>query len=160
MRHIKSRLADERGTAVVEFAIVLPVLAVVLFGIIDFGRVLNYWNDENQMAADGARWAAVNHNPSTSGQSLQDYIQSQADTTELKSGTSGDGVSTKATVTIWTSGTAGDPVRICVASKFHFFKILKLTADLKTHGAAEMRLEQAATNYTPDGAYRSDCPSP
>jgi Flp pilus assembly protein TadG len=157
--HIKSRLADERGTAVVEFAIVLPILAVVLFGIIDFGRILNYWNDENQMAADGARWAAVNRNPASSG-SLQDYIQGQADTTELKNGTTGDGVSTKAAVTIWTSGKVGDPVRVCVTSKFHFFKILDMSADLPTHGAAEMRLEQAPTTWTPDGAYRSDCPAP
>jgi Flp pilus assembly protein TadG len=160
MSHIKSRLLDERGTAVVEMAIVLPVLAVILFGIIDFGRLINYWNDQNQMAADGARWAAVNRNPGTSGQTLQAYIQGQGDTAELRNGVSGDGVTQAAQVKIYTSGKVGDPVRVCVTSKFHFFKILGLnkSVDMVTHGAAEMRLEQGATNFTPDGGYRTDCP--
>ena len=33
---------DERGTALVEFALIAPLLFLLLFGIIDFGRALNY----------------------------------------------------------------------------------------------------------------------
>jgi TadE-like protein len=60
---------DQRGTAVVEFALVAPLLFLLLFGIIEFGRVLNYYNDLTQLSGQGARAAVVNQNPdgSTAG---------------------------------------------------------------------------------------------
>jgi hypothetical protein len=54
---------DERGTALVEFALVGPLLFLLVFGIIDFGRALNYYNNLTQLAGQGARAAAVNRNP-------------------------------------------------------------------------------------------------
>jgi Flp pilus assembly protein TadG len=58
------RLArSERGTAVVEFALVAPLLFLLVFGIIEFGRVLNTYNELTQVAGQGARAAAVNRNP-------------------------------------------------------------------------------------------------
>jgi Flp pilus assembly protein TadG len=148
IRNIRSHLSDERGTAIVEFAIVLPVLALVLFGITDFGRIMNYWNDENQMAAAGARSAAVNYQPPSG--TLQSYIQSQADTGELRNGTGA--VTQKATVTIITTGNVGDPVTVCVTSKFRPFRILGIGPSITTHGSATMRVEQAATSYMPDSS--------
>src|SRR5215208_5182515 len=76
---------DESGVAVVEFALVVPVLLVILFGMLDLGKAFNYWIDETQLASSGARWAAVNRNPGSTG-TLQQYIRSQADTRELTSG--------------------------------------------------------------------------
>ena len=49
----------------VEMALVMPILLFLALGIVDFGRAINYWNDVNQIAADGARFAAVNKNPGT-----------------------------------------------------------------------------------------------
>ena len=58
------RLAKgERGTAVVEFALVAPLLFLIVFGIIEFGRILNAYNQLTQLAGQGARAAAVNRNP-------------------------------------------------------------------------------------------------
>jgi Flp pilus assembly protein TadG len=58
------RLArSERGTAVVEFALIAPLLFLVVFGIIEFGRILNAYNDMTQLAGQGARAAAVSRNP-------------------------------------------------------------------------------------------------
>jgi hypothetical protein len=54
---------SERGTAVVEFALVAPLLFLLVFGIIDFARALNYYNALTQIAGQGARAAAVNRNP-------------------------------------------------------------------------------------------------
>jgi Flp pilus assembly protein TadG len=54
---------DQRGTAVVEFALVAPLLFLLLFGIIEFGRVLNYYNDLTQLSGQAARAAVVNRNP-------------------------------------------------------------------------------------------------
>jgi Flp pilus assembly protein TadG len=57
------RLVGEQGTAVVEFALVVPWLFLLLFGIFDFARALNYYNNLSQLAGQGARAAAVNLNP-------------------------------------------------------------------------------------------------
>ena len=53
----------ERGQALVEFALVLPVLLVLLCGIIDFGWL--YYNQItlNNAAREGARYAAVHYDP-------------------------------------------------------------------------------------------------
>ena len=59
--------AEERGVALVEFALVLPILLVLLFGMLDFGRAFNYWIDSTHLANEGARWAVVNKNPASAG---------------------------------------------------------------------------------------------
>ncbi|WP_141012904.1 TadE/TadG family type IV pilus assembly protein [Nocardioides sambongensis] len=48
-----------RGAAAVEFALVLPVLLVLVFGIINFGDMLSVRQGVSQAAAEGARAAAV-----------------------------------------------------------------------------------------------------
>lgn len=55
----KSR-RDDRGAAAVEFAIVLPLLVVLVFGIIDFGRLFYAQITVTQAAREGSRLAALN----------------------------------------------------------------------------------------------------
>jgi hypothetical protein len=92
MTRIARRLREQQGTAMVEMALVMPILVVLAVGIVDFGRAMNYWNDVNQIAADGARFAAVNRNPgddpSTTGVDMdfREWLRSQAITGELKDG--------------------------------------------------------------------------
>ena len=50
----------DRGAAVVEFALLLPLLLLLLFGIIDFGRALNAQITITQAAREGARLVALN----------------------------------------------------------------------------------------------------
>ena len=54
---------EERGVALVEFALVAPILLVILLGILDFGKAFNYWIDQTQLASAGARWAVVDAAP-------------------------------------------------------------------------------------------------
>jgi Flp pilus assembly protein TadG len=49
------RLRDERGQALVEFAVVLPILLVLLLGIIQTGIYLFTISDVNQAARTGGR---------------------------------------------------------------------------------------------------------
>src|SRR5215471_1529570 len=50
---------QDRGAAAVELALVLPVLLLLVFGIIDFGRALNAQITLTQAAREGARLAAL-----------------------------------------------------------------------------------------------------
>jgi Flp pilus assembly protein TadG len=61
--HLGRLAKSERGTAVVEFALIAPLLFLIVFGIIEFGRILNAYNDLTQLAGQGARAAAVSSNP-------------------------------------------------------------------------------------------------
>ncbi|RDU98607.1 TadE family protein [Trinickia dinghuensis] len=49
----------QRGAAVVEFSIVVALFCTLLIGILDFGRVLYYWNTASEAVRLGARTAAV-----------------------------------------------------------------------------------------------------
>ena len=62
---LKRFLKTEKGQAMVEFALVLPVLLVLLCGIIDFGWL--YYNQItlNNAAREGARYAVIHYNPAT-----------------------------------------------------------------------------------------------
>ena len=50
----------QRGASIVEFAIVAPLLFLLLFGIIDFGWAFSQNLDVKHAAREGARLAAVN----------------------------------------------------------------------------------------------------
>src|SRR5688572_20563071 len=58
MRSARERNGD-RGSAAVGFALVLPILLIVLFGIIDFGRMLAAKITLTEAAREGARAAAL-----------------------------------------------------------------------------------------------------
>lgn len=47
------------GQALVEFALVVPVFAVLLFGMIDVGRLVYIGNALSEGAREGARWGSV-----------------------------------------------------------------------------------------------------
>lgn len=49
----------EDGAAAVELALVLPLLLLLVFGIIDFGRLFNAQITLSAAAREGARWAAL-----------------------------------------------------------------------------------------------------
>lgn len=52
-------LFGQRGQALVEFALVLPLLLIVLFAVVDFGVGLTRWIAVTNAAREGARLGAV-----------------------------------------------------------------------------------------------------
>ena len=58
MQHLR-KTHDEEGAAAVEFALVFPLLIMILFGIIEFGRVYSEYQVYQGAAREGARFAAV-----------------------------------------------------------------------------------------------------
>jgi Flp pilus assembly protein TadG len=57
--HKRISLRNQQGQAVTEFALVLPILALLLFGIIQFGIVFNHYVTITDAVRTGARKAAV-----------------------------------------------------------------------------------------------------
>jgi len=53
---LKSRVS---GSTAVEFALVLVIFWMFLFGILDFTRMLFTWGAANEASRDGARYAAI-----------------------------------------------------------------------------------------------------
>jgi len=56
-----------RGQSLVEFALIFPVLILLLFGIVDFGRAIYTYNTIGNAARDGVRVAVVNQNGTGTG---------------------------------------------------------------------------------------------
>lgn len=56
------RKKSEKGQAMVEFALILPVLLLIIAGIIDFGLIYNQKVLANNASREAARYVAVNYN--------------------------------------------------------------------------------------------------
>jgi Flp pilus assembly protein TadG len=56
---VQTPLSDQRGQAMVEMAIVIIILALLMMGIIEFGRAFMVANMITNAARDGARTAAT-----------------------------------------------------------------------------------------------------
>jgi Flp pilus assembly protein TadG len=59
INHERRRSRDERGQAMVEFALVLPVLAILIIAIAQLGLLLNAYLEVTDAARVGARKASV-----------------------------------------------------------------------------------------------------
>ena len=163
---MRKRMRNEKGTALVEFAMILPILALLLFGVLDFGKAFNYWNDETHLAAEGARWAVVNSNPGSG--TLQQYIQQQADTSELRS-LATVCVSFPTNPDTGTSQHVGDPVSVTVKANYPWIPFLRsrihilggtnvqLTLPGSITGTATMRLEALPTSYSAGSGGTGSC---
>jgi len=144
-------LRREEGTALVEFALILPILALLLFAMLDFGKAFNYWIDETHLANEGARWAVVNKNPG--GGSLQQYILSHATTAELRNGGTASIANPAQVCITFPNGTSnvGDPVRVTVSATYHWLAFLGSRIGITQTaiaGSSNMRLEALPTNYS------------
>jgi Flp pilus assembly protein TadG len=86
MPHTSLTTKDERGQTMTEFALVLPILVVLLFGIIQFGIAFNNYVTLTDAVRAGARKAAVSRNASDPSGACKAQVLGAAgslDTTEL-----------------------------------------------------------------------------
>jgi Flp pilus assembly protein TadG len=60
-RRTSGRTTRDRGATAVEFALVLPLLLLLVCGIIDFGRALNAQISLTEAAREGARLEALGY---------------------------------------------------------------------------------------------------
>ncbi|MAO80876.1 MAG: pilus assembly protein TadE [Nocardioides sp.] len=59
MARLHQRTREQRGAAAVEFALVAPLLLLLVFGVISYGYMLSFRQALSQGVAEGARAGAV-----------------------------------------------------------------------------------------------------
>ena len=148
---LRTSIHREDGQALAEFALVLPILALLLFAMIHFGKAFNYWNTATHITAEGARYAAVNSKPfPADATSLQAQLLAQLPVGELRNGGT-DAVLTPARVCIDfpTGSTArGAPVRVKMTFTYSWLPLIGNSigeASSEVTSTSIMRLETAPT---------------
>ena len=69
MRKLFSK--DKDGQSIIEFAVLLPILLLVIFGITEFGRAILVKNVLHTASREGARLAVVSDSTSAHGRVLE-----------------------------------------------------------------------------------------
>ena len=165
MKNFLWRLSRREGQATLEFAVVLPLLLILVLAMLDFGRVFNYWIDETHLANEAVRAAVVNQlpdgttaNPSCVTQTIECQIKQQASTNELKNGSSA--ISQPVAISFCLpdgSGSIGHPLKAQAQATYNWLGFLtnsKVVPGLSKQitVTATMRLEQkydaATSKYT------------
>ena len=132
-RTTHKRLSEERGQAMVEFAVVLPILVMLLLAIWQFGVVFYNYISITDAARVGARAAAVNrtNNPCAAATSAIQNTVSPAQWSV---------VSSRITCTPGTPGAVGTPYTIKITYPFQINVFVARPASTMTATATE-RLE-------------------
>ena len=120
-RSVKS----ERGSAAVEFAMILPILATLVFGIIDFGRMLWFQEVLVNATRTGARQGTLFN--AGNGQTQIEGFVSQALT---NAGVPATGLN----VSVTGVGTGqGNPLTVTSTIPWQFFVVDKLVPGVTTN---------------------------
>ena len=120
----KRTVRDDRGAAAVEFALLLPVLLVLVCGLIDFGRLFFTQITLTDAAREGVRVLALE------GAAGSGYTTDQADAdATTRAQLAAGGVSGTVTVSPGTCS-EGDPVTLTVSVPFDFITPLPDLAGL------------------------------
>jgi len=99
MGKLRRRAARDRGAVAVEFALILPVLLLIVVGTIEFGRVYSQVQVYNSSAREGARCASVMAQSYATCRSLADV--------QARINTASDPYADPPAATITTGGVAG-----------------------------------------------------
>lgn len=148
----RRRTRRDRGAALVEFAIVMPVLFLLLFGITDFGMQYANMNAVRQGTRDGARQAVVANFGTTNVCSLDGVTDTSKPGAYLicltKTRVGLPNASTRVKVRFTSSNNVGNSVLVCsmypMSSVSGMFTPLFTGRVLKTK--VEMRIEQVDQN--------------
>ena len=71
-RLVRRFVRERKGAVIVEFALVVPFLFLIVFGIIDFSRAYAQLNNINSSLREGARYGAAQKDPTVA--SVQDEV--------------------------------------------------------------------------------------
>ena len=117
---MRKRLRSESGASAVEFALLLPVLMMVLFGIIEFGLALYRQAILTNASREGARLGIVQSIPAITTAAINATIDTYLTNAGVTPGT--------VSRTIVAGGVTGTPVRVTLTLPYTFAVLPNLTA--------------------------------
>lgn len=134
---------NQRGAALVEFAILAPFLLLLLLGIIEFGYLFAQFNEVRHAVREGARYAAVSE-PDRDGGGVgnSDVVDAVCDSINLPNAT----IDVQATF-LTGSGDRGDTAKIEVTATIGSLTSAPLISGFlpsQLTNSAEFRLERDA----------------
>lgn len=130
MRMLRADLRSDRGAALLETALTLPLLLLITIGIVEFGRAYQTWQVLTNAAREGARVAVL---PGTNDAAVQDRVQDYIEAGQLSYPDSATVVITRDTVIPIGTGTA-TASRVQVDYPFQFM-VLQPVAELVAGGS-------------------------
>ena len=87
MRNVNRDRKNERGTTIAEIAVVALLFFMILFGIIEFGRLLYTHNALTDATRRGARYASIHHGANANDQvAVKNFVVYGANGTYDKDG--------------------------------------------------------------------------
>ena len=116
------RLNNEKGVATIEFALILPVLAFLVMGIIDFGMVMTSRAGMVSASREGARAGILLTAPSPTESDITTVVQNALTDSGWDSA---DVASTSVTVT-GAGGATGTDLTVRVGWNYSFFVLSNL----------------------------------
>ena len=132
---------DERGAALVEMALTLPLMLLVSIGIVEFGRAYQTWQVLTNAAREGARVAVL---PGTSDTSVSDRVKAYLSDGQLSNPTGASIVITRDNVINIGTGTASAS-RVTVNYPFTFMVLQPVAQLVKSGSTAGAPLTMTAS---------------
>jgi Flp pilus assembly protein TadG len=137
-----STIKDQRGVSAIEFAIVLPILILLIFGIIEFSLFLYDKAVITNASREGARAGIVFADPRIDDASIEAVVDNYCQNNVI---TFGAATGPTTTVTRGGTGSAGDPLTVRVTYQYDFLVIPnyvpRLGSGVGLVGETIMRLE-------------------
>ncbi len=119
-------IKSENGAAVVEFALILPLLLTLLFGSIEFGLLLFDKAILTNAAREGSRFGIVSASPRKTPQEIESVVTNYTAANLITFGAAND---PQITVTFATQN-FGDPLSVTVTYQYSFLIIDNLLPSL------------------------------
>jgi len=99
-------IKSEKGASAVEFALILPILIILVFGIVQFGIAYNNYIALTHAAREGARLAAVGKYEELGVDEFEERVRESAPTVQIETITveNPDGISIGSKIVITVTG--------------------------------------------------------
>ena len=135
------RWTSRRGSQIIEFALILPLLMILVFGIIDFSIALYDKAVITNASREGARAGIVYDDPRRSNSDIVDAVSRYCSDNMISLG----GDSDISTQIIRGGDTAGDPLTVRVTYTYNFLVlpnfITSLAPGITMEAETVMRME-------------------
>ena len=117
MKSRKGAFFNDSGAAAVEFALILPLLLILIIGLIDFGRMGFTQVSVTSASREGARYSSLYSSGLSSTQLITDFVQTSSPLTAKVSQLDSAGVLT-VTSSMCSSTQSGENTSVVVSTNF------------------------------------------